>query len=240
MEGLLNKKFSFSVKGIHGQEVIRIKTCSICKEIKSLDEYYSYEKESKTKGKYTYYHPYCKQCSIQKSRNKQLENHDEAKEYWRNISKHKYDNNPAERKRRKDNQKKRENKYFLQKQWQKDNPEKIRQYGIERAIHKKHNISDEEWVMCKLYFNNGCAYCGMPEEKHKEIHKQQLHRDHVNPSGSNFIDNCIPACKSCNSSKHNAEINDWYNELNPNYTIERYSKINKWLQEDYLVNKVTI
>lgn len=51
--------------------------------------------------------------------------------------------------------------------------------------------------------------------------------------GSNKLDNCIPACKSCNSHKWKFDFSKWYNENNPNYNQERFDKIQKWLNEDY-------
>ncbi len=31
---------------------------------------------------------------------------------------------------------------------------------------KKHRLSKQEWKSCKEYFNNECAYCGLPIEEH--------------------------------------------------------------------------
>jgi hypothetical protein len=44
----------------------------------------------------------------------------------------------------------------------------------------------------------------------------------------------VPACKSCNSSKGDKDINEWYNEGNEYYTPERLMKIHRWLNEDYM------
>jgi 5-methylcytosine-specific restriction endonuclease McrA len=60
-----------------------------------------------------------------------------------------------------------------------------------------------------------------------------FHKDHVIHKGSNKLDNCIPACKSCNSSKWKSKFEDWYSENNVVFNIDRYNKILKWLEEDY-------
>lgn len=50
-----------------------------------------------------------------------------------------------------------------------------------------------------------CAYCGITLHGHYEI-------DHVHPlsrDGSNWPDNLILACPSCNSSKNNLTVEEW-------------------------------
>ena len=80
----------------------------------------------------------------------------------------------------------------------------------------------------KEYFNNECAYCGLPLELHKEIVGQDLHKEHKDHNGANDLSNCVPACRLCNSTKHDKEFDDWYNKSNPNYTKSRYNKIIRW------------
>lgn len=159
------------------------------------------------------------------------------KEYWRNISKYKYDNNPEERKRRKDNQKRRENKAQLLREWQRNNPEKIKLYRIRRESHKKHEITIDEWENCKNYFNYRCAYCGITVEEHfvtygGKLKHTDFHKDHVDHNGANDLSNCVPSCKSCNGSKHTASLEEWYLS-NINYKEERYEKVINWLTHDY-------
>ena len=53
----------------------------------------------------------------------------------------------------------------------------------------------EEWQEKIVAFDNRCAYCGL---------QKQLTRDHAIPlsrGGTDDIENIVPACKSCNSSK---------------------------------------
>jgi len=129
----------------------------------------------------------------------------------------------------------------VQSQWQKSERGKkwMRDYTEGREPHL-HKIINKEWESCKEYFNNECAYCGMTLAEHLKIHKQQLHKEHKDYDGSNDLSNCVPSCRSCNSSKHDKIFDNWYNESNPNYTEVRYNKIHKWITEDYkpyLVNK---
>lgn len=108
--------------------------------------------------------------------------------------------------------------------------------------HKNHNITDEEWIACKEYFNNECAYCGLPLREHWIMYSGNkilgdFHKEHINDNGSNDLSNCIPSCKSCNSQKWETPFEQWYNKNNPRYTKEKFKKILKWKQKDYLQYK---
>jgi hypothetical protein len=108
-----------------------------------------------------------------------------------------------------------------------------------RCTNKKHEITKNEWENCKNYFNYRCAYCGLAIEEHYIIYNGILklgdfHRDHADDEGRNDLSNCIPACKSCNTSKSNKDLLEWYDVDNDNFNTERLFKINKWLNEDYL------
>lgn len=136
--------------------------------------------------------------------------------FWRNNSK-----------------KQKESGYF--QNWQQQNPEKCKGYNKQ---HRNHDITDEQWIACKNYFDNTCAYCGLPIEKHYvpyagKIILSDFHKEHVNDDGANNLSNCAPSCKSCNSHKWGYDFDDWYNENNYRFTDERYNKIQKWLNGDY-------
>jgi 5-methylcytosine-specific restriction endonuclease McrA len=58
-----------------------------------------------------------------------------------------------------------------------------------------------EWPQILEAFGHRCAYCGDAIGP--------LTKDHVTPiskGGINTADNVVPACKSCNSRKHNRGI----------------------------------
>lgn len=59
-------------------------------------------------------------------------------------------------------------------------------------------LTNEQWRELLGLFNFSCAYCG------KDIHVDPT-QDHVIPlskGGLHSIDNIVPACRQCNSSKH--------------------------------------
>jgi 5-methylcytosine-specific restriction endonuclease McrA len=119
-----------------------------------------------------------------------------------------------------------------QSNWRKENPDKVKEYNKDRNMHKKHEITNEEWFECLDYFNNSCAYCGITEEEQVRLYGEQFHKEHVIQNGSNYIDNCVPSCTSCNTSKNTKEFNDWYNYKNINFTQKRLDKIIEWMTEE--------
>lgn len=112
------------------------------------------------------------------------------------------------------------------KKWIANNPEKLKEY---QQAHRDHEISEDEWFACLDYFNWECAYCGYDYDEHIINEGQQLHKDHVFHDGNNFLDNCVPSCRSCNSSKHDSNFENWYNKDKPFYTKRRLNKIVKWM-----------
>ncbi|WP_144509854.1 HNH endonuclease [Bacillus sp. FJAT-22090] len=208
------------------------KVCSICKVEKEITEFYSQKKKSVKKGEYIYHNPYCKQCTIQKGMKWESENKERTRERQR------------ERMKRKDVQpyvKEQKRKYVeagKHKIWQSKNKDKMSAYGRKRNQNKTHEISKEEWKNCKDYFNYKCAYCELSVDKHYrlwygEMKQFDLHREHVDHTGSNKLDNCVPSCHFCNSSKREYSLEEWYNKDNPNFSQERLDKIIKWLNDDY-------
>jgi len=176
------------------------------------------------------FHPDCKYHTIEKSRKWAKDNPEREKEI-----RHKINTNPSDKTRetkRIDAQTRRDNgKYY---QWLKDNPDKQSAYTLN---HRQHDITEKEWRLCKDYFDNKCAYCGLPAEKHfasrngKEI-IMDLHREHVEDDGYNDLRNCVPSCKGCNSAKHDFIMVDWFSRQTF-YDIVRYNIIILWTTEDY-------
>lgn len=88
------------------------------------------------------------------------------------------------------------------------------------------NIHDlMEMNVSKIKDNNFCWYCG------KNMSPSELTKDHVFPrskGGENNMDNIIMVCKSCNSSKGNMDLFEWYatvrNEIPPLNVIAHYLK----------------
>jgi 5-methylcytosine-specific restriction endonuclease McrA len=66
-----------------------------------------------------------------------------------------------------------------------------------------HDLSDEQWSALQAAWG-GCAYCGATDTP--------LQRDCVLPlsrGGRYTLDNVVPACRSCNTSKCNSELTVW-------------------------------
>ena len=67
----------------------------------------------------------------------------------------------------------------------------------------EHDLADEQWTALKEAWG-GCAYCGEMG--------QPLQRDCVlaiSRGGRYTLDNVVPACRSCNTSKCNQEVTTW-------------------------------
>jgi 5-methylcytosine-specific restriction endonuclease McrA len=205
------------------------KSCKDCLEIKDTKEFYSQTKINSKGLEYIYYHPYCKPCTINRSEKWQMENqeqyHELKREYSREVRKTK------ERKEYEGARSKRNRENGMYRDWLRRNTHKTKEYTIKRKMHKKHIITENEWKQCLIFFDHSCAYCGIHIDEAKEKYKNTLHKDHFDNEGSNKIDNCVPACRSCNSSKGNKTFEEWYIEQDRIfYSDERKIKIYKWLQ----------
>jgi 5-methylcytosine-specific restriction endonuclease McrA len=67
----------------------------------------------------------------------------------------------------------------------------------------EHDLSAEQWTALRAEWG-GCAYCGVADKP--------LQRDCVLPlsrGGRYTLDNIVPACRSCNTSKCNDEVTSW-------------------------------
>jgi hypothetical protein len=200
------------------------KKCSGCNEwFPETTEYFYMCNKSKPERGLT---NKCKKCSIEESKkNYDPIRHTELTNFY-------YHNDPDYKKRKK-SYNYTEKEKDRQKQWRKENVNKINEYSKQRREHKKHNINPLEWQKCKEYFNNQCAYCGMTEQESKNKFNETLHKEHVEHNGLNNLSNCVPACKSCNSFKHTLTLDEFYNSDNPNYTQEKYNKILQWINYDH-------
>ncbi|NHI49101.1 HNH endonuclease [Clostridium botulinum] len=92
-----------------------------------------------------------------------------------------------------------------------------------RIANLPNNLSTTEWIECKKYFNNKCAYCG------KGLSLEKDHFIALSKGGEFTINNVIPACKSCNNSKHDRDFFIWYPKFKY-YSKIREKKILKYLK----------
>ena len=201
-----------------------MKICKDCDTNKPFSEYYSQRKRSKKRGEYIYYPPYCKQCQLIRSGNWQTEN----SERYKDNLKEWYINNKHEPKRIE--QIRVATKEYRdrggQLDWQRNNTDKLKEYGQQ---HRKHDITTKEWLSCKAYFNNECAYCGLTID----LHETDLHKEHVHHDGVNDLSNCVPACKSCNSQQWVYDLDYWYKQRSGIFSESKYTKLLKWINEDH-------
>ena len=72
-----------------------------------------------------------------------------------------------------------------------------------RMASVEHDLTAEQWVRLQAVWG-GCAYCGAKD--------RPLQRDCVLPisrGGRYTLDNVVPACLACNTSKCNDEVTGW-------------------------------
>ncbi len=201
------------------------KKCNKCGNWFSLNEDNFYKNKCSPDG----YFPKCKECEKTRSLEYKYSHHDQQKASQKRWREEKHDIFIQQMKDwRKDNK---EYKQQYQLEYQRNNTDKLKIYGKNRK-HKNHNITKRQWEICKAYFNYECAYCGITEKEAKKRYKQKLHKEHFDDNGANDLSNCVPACKSCNSSKWEHDANEWYNKQSF-YSEERLEKIIKWITEDY-------
>jgi len=213
------------------------KICTWCGKEKYLSDFYSRMLHSKNRGDYIYHHPECKQCTKDNAFKWTKENPVKRAEHQRKAN---------ETPRKKEQMKKlskasRDDGRY--REWQRANKDKIDSYRENRQQNKKHEIKMKEWEDCKEYFNNECAYCGLHISEHfnryaGEMKWTDFHKEHVEHEGSNDITNCVPSCKSCNSSKFTFTLEEWYTSENDNYFEERLLKIYQWLKIDVYKYKI--
>lgn len=85
------------------------------------------------------------------------------------------------------------------RRWSREHPEVFRfkakrRRALVRNANGFHTI--EEWLSLVEFYNHHCAYCGKYSNK--------LTQDHIVPlslGGTDYIDNILPACLSCNCRK---------------------------------------
>lgn len=196
-------------------------------------EYFYKNSKNKSDGLY----PECKECSKKKVTKWIKNNPEKYKEIMQktDAKDHRVKN------RREWSRQSREN--GQREEWELNNPDKLSEYTAYRYLHKMHDITDEQWLACKEYFYNSCAYCGLHISEHfqkyaGELKHYDFHKEHKDDKGSNGLENCVPSCNACNSSKRSNDFDIWYSPNSTRrggevYSEERHQKIVQWTTEDY-------
>lgn len=121
------------------------------------------------------------------------------------------------------------------RRWASRNPERVRIKGQKRRarIKKlKNSLTELEYLNILKLFDNSCAYCNITEEEHIREYKTRLHQDHIIPlseGGSYTASNIVPACVSCNSSKSNKDMVEWYKKQKF-FSAKNMAKIKKHMK----------
>jgi 5-methylcytosine-specific restriction endonuclease McrA len=97
-----------------------------------------------------------------------------------------------------------------------------------RIASKVHDLTDSQWAALKVAWG-GCAYCGASGTP--------LQKDCVLPisrGGRYELANVVPTCRSCNTSKCNAEVTTWLRrkKLDESEFLVRQAEINRALAAD--------
>lgn len=164
--------------------------------------------------------------NVEKIREYTIKNVEKRKQYYKINKEHITNCNKKWRDKNKEyfeNNKEEKTKY--DKKYAKEHKDKFIIYTRMRKSKKKQlpsTLTLDQWNQCKEYFDNRCAYCG--EEKPLA----QEHFIALSNGGGYTIDNIIPSCKSCNSSKYNRIFGEWYAKQYY-YSKERELKILEYL-----------
>ena len=92
------------------------------------------------------------------------------------------------------------------KRWREEHPDKTREYRKPADSRRRARLKNAigsftaiEWRELLETYHSKCTYCGK--------RSKELTVDHIIPlvkGGTNYIDNIVPACGRCNSSKKDA------------------------------------
>ncbi|MZK53479.1 HNH endonuclease [Clostridium beijerinckii] len=192
--------------------------CKVC-----VKKYYEENKEKYRENNKEYY-----KNNKEKLTERHKKYYEENKEYYANHRKQYYKENKEKeselmKKWRQNNLKK---VARCSRKWARNNPEKTRIKNQRRVAKKKQlpsTLNEEQWINIKNYFNNRCAYCG------KELHLEQEHFIPITKGGEYSSNNIIPACRSCNASKHDKDFFEWYPKYRY-YSKKREKAILNFLQ----------
>lgn len=106
------------------------------------------------------------------------------------------------------------------RQWARNNPDKIRSAGAKRRTLKRNlpaTFTHADWQRALDYWHGCCAYCGNPPSLFDR--QTVLHQEHHIPLSPNYelietnpgyvAENILPACQGCNYQKKNKNPEQW-------------------------------
>lgn len=128
-----------------------------------------------------------------------------AREKWRSDNPN-YQKQYAKTYKRKPTEKRLKSTRVTKAAWRKANPDKWKeQKARRRAKFKGSGVPAEEWEKLVAQYAGKCAYCPADWDT----------VDHVIPvsrGGGHCVENVVPACRRCNSSKGNKLLSEWHRE----------------------------
>ena len=181
------------------------KRCTKCGEVNPLDEFH---RDPKAPGGRS---ARCAQCRNAASRRWHVNNLEKANAYGRRWAKENREKHAAKSKRWRD----RHLEYDREKKrrWAQENPEKQR-IKVARRRAKKLGAETDGHSLADLHAyweatgidKKVCYYCDGPVEKWKT--SEGDHMLAISREGPDVVENLVPCCKSCNSSKHDRLLFD--------------------------------
>jgi len=186
-----NEFFSKNKAGKYGLKVA-------CKSCQAL-QYKQYRQENKES--IAEYHKQYHQDNKEQEKQYYRDNKEQKKQYYRDNKEHiaKYNKQYQQENKERFAERK--------KQYQQENLEKFTICNQRRRARKKEldsTLTLKQWEQIKQDFNHECAYCG------KEEKLEQEHFSPLSKGGEYTHNNIVPACRSCNGSKHNKLFHEWY------------------------------
>ena len=116
------------------------------------------------------------------------------------------------------------------------NPARIRENNRRRRAWKAasrrrafHPLTRAQIDARFVLWDNRCAFCGVPDDHQRNRGYERLTVEHVlalTKGGLDEASNILPACSTCNTSKSNSPVEDWYRQQ-PFFTEARWRKIQK-------------
>jgi hypothetical protein len=123
-----------------------------------------------------------------------------------------------------------------QRRWQKANAGKVREdirrrNACKRAARRRalQPLTRQQIDARFALWGNHCAFCAVVASDSRNHGRERLTVEHVlalTKGGLDEAGNILPACSTCNSSKHNSPVEAWYRRQ-PFFTKPRWAKIQK-------------
>lgn len=211
-----------------------MKICKQCGHTKPLDEYHN--RKGTSDGKFIY----CKECVRTRNREKARENKEKRSAYNKQYYKENKEVHQARglawRESNREYLREKAKKYYQDnkeehlartREYKAQNKERVKEcirksLQVRRAKIRSlpRSLTHQEWLDTLALFENRCAYCGQNDE---------MHQEHIIPvvkDGGYTKNNIIPACPSCNHSKNDKDLEEWY----PEQEFFDEDRLNKILQ----------